>query len=65
MAGPRKLTADQVREIRRAHGLKLALVNALQDLFDMDALANQYGVSTNTIDRIVRGESYREVRNGG
>lgn len=61
MAGPRKLTPEQVREIRKAHGLKLALVDALQTMFDKDALAHKYGVAPNTIDRIIRNESYREV----
>ena len=61
MAGPRKLSPDAVREIRKAHGLKLALVDALQTMFDKDALAKQYNVAPNTIDRIIRRETYREV----
>ena len=65
MSGPRKLTPEQVREIRKAHGLKLALVDALQTLFDKEALARKHNVAPNTIDRIIRNESYREVRNGG
>ena len=65
MSGPRKLTPEQAREIRKAHGLKLALVDALQALFDKPALARQYGVAPNTIDRIIRNESYREVQHGG
>ena len=41
MAGPRKLTPEQVREIRKAHGLTLALVDWERDILgaDYDALS--------------------------
>lgn len=56
----RKLSPEQVREIRRAHGLKLALVDALHSLYDKRALAERYGVTETTIDRLVRGETYKD-----
>lgn len=58
----RKLTPEQVREIRRAHNLKVALVDAPQSLYDKRALARQYGVTETTIDMLVRGMTYKEIR---
>lgn len=52
MTPPRKLTDDEIREIRR-----------LERLYPRRIIAKKYGISITTVKRIVEGFIYKDVKN--
>lgn len=51
MTPPRKLTANEIREIRR-----------MERLYSRRVVAKKFGVSITTIRRIVEGVIYKDVK---
>ena len=56
-----KLTAAQVRAIRMNHAKKERLIRALEARFSAAALAREYGVSKDTVQKILTFKAWTHV----
>lgn len=61
MASSRRLTADQVREVRRLRGGWRLWKRAKDPALKIAAIAQRFGVSPSCISHILRGRFYRDV----
>lgn len=57
----RKLTDDQVREIREQEALRVYYANLAVKL-KREAIAKHYGVSYSVITSIINGDAYADVK---
>ena len=57
----RKLTADDVRQIRELHAYKLAEVARLNSSLSVKALADKFGVHESCVEKVLRWETWRAV----
>ena len=57
-----KLDEHKVREIRERHAAKERLKKILDDAHSHEALAEEFGVGTTTIAKVLSYETWRHVR---
>lgn len=57
-----KLTEDQVREIRKLYNEQRRLDPELKQWRITEPIAQRFGIHITTVQRIIRGESWRHVK---
>ena len=58
----RKLTDDQVREIRIAYDKRLALLSQLAEIPTQEHFCQKFGMSKMAVQKIAHGLTYKEIR---